>query len=159
MFGQHAHFAVVTTINPAMSDTEQSASHRLLLQPGSDIETIAADLLDAAIEVHRCLGPGFLETIYEEALCVELALRGMPYVRQAGVQVAYKGRVVGDARIDLLVGDRLIVELKAIEQIAPIHIAQALSYLKATKLPLALLVNFNAPVLLRGVRRVVLSAV
>lgn len=141
-----------------MSDTEQSASHRILLQPTGEIEAIAADLLDAAIEVHRCLGPGFLETIDEEALCIELALRGVAFTRQAPIQVAYKGRIVGDARIDLLVGDRLIVELKAIEQIAPIHLAQALSYLKTTKLPLALLVNFNAPVLLRGVRPVVLSA-
>ena len=158
MFGQYAHFAVVVTINPTMSDTERSAFQSTLLQPTVDIEAIAADLLDAAIEVHRCLGPGFLETIYEEALCVELTLRGVAFIRQAPIQVAYKGRIVGDARIDLLVGDRLIVELKAIEQIAPIHLAQALSYLKTTKLPLALLVNFNAPVLLRGVRRVVLSA-
>jgi GxxExxY protein len=126
-------------------------------EPCAEIDAIAADLLDAAIEVHRALGPGFLEAIYEEALCLELALRAIPFARQSSVQVRYKGRIVGDARIDLLVADRLIVELKAIEQIAPIHLAQAMSYLKATRLPLALLVNFNAPVLLRGVRRVVLS--
>jgi len=69
----------------------------------------------------------------------------------------YKETVVGDARIDLLVGERLIVELKAVDNVAPIHLAQAMSYLKATRLPLALLINFNAPVLLRGVRRIVLS--
>lgn len=142
-----------------MSDIERESFQSTLVQPAGDIEAIAADLLDAAIEVHRCLGPGFLETIYEEALCVELTLRGVAFIRQAPIQVAYKGRIVGDARIDLLIADRLIVELKAIEQIAPIHLAQALSYLKTTKLPLALLINFNAPVLLRGVRRVLLSAV
>lgn len=142
-----------------MSDIERESFQSTLVQPAGDIEAFAADLLDAAIEVHRCLGPGFLETIYEEALCVELTLRGVAFIRLAPIQVAYKGRIVGDARIDLLIADRLIVELKAIEQIAPIHLAQALSYLKTTKLPLALLINFNAPVLLRGVRRVLLSAV
>jgi GxxExxY protein len=122
-----------------------------------EIESLVADVLDAAIEVHRTLGPGFLETIYEQAMCVELAMRGIAFSRQAVVQVHYKGEVVGDARIDLLVDHRLIIELKAIEHLAPIHLAQAMSYLKATRLPLALLINFNAPVLLRGVRRVILS--
>ena len=140
-----------------MSDPELHDNDRPRLEPSADIDAIAAELLDAAIEVHRALGPGFLETVYEEALCFELALRCIPFVRQSSVQVHYKGRIVGDARIDLLVAERLIVELKAIEQIAPIHLAQAMSYLKATKLPLALLLNFNAPLLLRGVRRVVLS--
>ena len=140
-----------------MSDTGQPNLERAWLEPSADIDAIAAELLDAAIEVHRALGPGFLEAIYEEALCVELALRAIPFVRQSSVAVHYKGRIVGDARIDLLVADRLLVELKAIEQIAPIHVAQAMSYLKATGLPLALLVNFNAPVLLRGVRRVIRS--
>jgi len=140
-----------------MSDTGQPNLERAWLEPSADIDAIAAELLDAAIEVHRALGPGFLEAIYEEALCVELALRAIPFVRQSSVAVHYKGRIVDDARIDLLVADRLLVELKAIEQIAPIHVAQAMSYLKATGLPLALLVNFNAPVLLRGVRRVIRS--
>ena len=140
-----------------MSDTGQPNLERAWLEPSADIDAIAAELLDAAIEVHRALGPGFLEAIYEEALCVELALRAIPFVRQSSVAVHYKGRIVGDASIDLLVADRLLVELKAIEQIAPIHVAQAMSYLKATGLPLALLVNFNAPVLLRGVRRVIRS--
>src|SRR5689334_14229856 len=98
-------------------------SYCLRVESAADIDAHAADLIDAAIEVHRYLGPGFLESIYEEALSAELTLRGMPFVRQASVQVQYKGRVVGDARIDLLVGDRLIVELKAIEHIAPIHLA------------------------------------
>ena len=140
-----------------MSIIAPSKLDRLRLEPSTELDGIAADLLDAAIEVHRALGPGFLEAIDEEALCIELALRGVPLVRQSSVRVHYKGRLVGDARIDLLVADRLIVELKAVEHIAPIHLAQAMSYLRATKLPLALLINFNAPVLLRGVKRIILS--
>lgn len=143
--------------NPAVSTTDPPRLDRVRLEPSNEIDAVAADLLDAAIEVHRALGPGFLEAIYEEALCIELALRGIAFARQSSVPVHYKGRTVGEARIDLLVADCLIVELKAVEHVAPIHLAQAMSYLRATRLPLALLVNFNAPVLLRGVRRVVLS--
>jgi GxxExxY protein len=137
---------------------QSPANGDLPSEPDAATDALATELLDAAIEVHRALGPGFLETIYEHALCLELSLRGIPFARQAIVRVHYKGELVGDARIDLLIAERLIVELKAIDQIAPIHLAQAMSYLKATGLPLALLVNFNAPVLLRGVRRVVLSS-
>jgi len=114
-------------------------------------------VLGAAVEVHRRLGPGFLEGVYEEALCVELRSRRIPFVRQAVITVDYKGHRVGDARLDLLVADRLVVELKAVESLAQIHVAQLLSYLRATRLPLGLLINFNVAVLLRGVRRVVLT--
>jgi GxxExxY protein len=130
---------------------------RYSLEPSDDLDTLAADVLDAAINVHRILGPGFLESIYEQALCIELVDRGITFARQCGVSIQYKGQLIGEARIDLLIGNRLIVELKAVENIAPIHLAQTLSYLKATRLSLALLINFNAPILLRGVRRVVLS--
>jgi GxxExxY protein len=141
------------TDNPVVSDS----SLRYPPEPSTDLDTLAADVLDAAIEVHRILGPGFLESVYEQALCIELANRGTSFARQCGVSVSHKGHPVGEARIDLLIEDRLIVELKAVDNIAPIHLAQTLSYLKATRLPLALLINFNAPVLLRGVRRVVLT--
>jgi len=127
-------------------------------EPGTEIDAIASVVIEAAVEVHRVLGPGFLEVVYEQALGFELALRGVPFVRQPMVPVFYKGQVVGDARPDILVAERLIVELKTVDQLAPIHLAQALSYLKATGLALSLLINFNVPVLLRGVRRVVLSA-
>jgi GxxExxY protein len=118
---------------------------------------VASATLQAAIEVHRVLGPGFLESVYENALDMELADRGIQFVRQPVVPVVYKQRVVGDTRPDLLVEGCLVVELKAVDRLAPIHLAQAMSYLKATRLPLALVVNFNVPVLLRGVRRVVRS--
>jgi hypothetical protein len=87
---------------------------------------------------NRLLGPGFLESVYKEALCVELALRDIRFARQV-----------------LLVDDSLVVELKAVESIAPIHLAQVLSYLRATRLPLGLLISFNVGVLKRGIKRVV----
>jgi GxxExxY protein len=133
-------------------------THVPTTEPSAELDALAARVLDAAIEVHRALGPGFLEAIYEQALCVELAIRAIPFARQSRVQVHYKEQLVGEARVDLLVAGRLIVELKAVDQIASIHLAQTMSYLKATGLQLALIVNFNAPLLLRGVRRVVLSS-
>ena len=126
-------------------------------EPSEELDRLARNVIGAAIEVHRALGPGFLESVYEEALCLELQLRGIPFVRQITVGVNYKGRKVGEGKLDLLVGDILVVELKAIEDIAPIHIAQVLSYLKTTGHKLGLLINFNVPVLRQGVKRVVLS--
>lgn len=104
-------------------------------------ESVARAIVDAALEVHRAIGPGFLESVYEEALAHELTLRGVPFVRQPVVEIGYKGHRVGEGRLDAL---------------ADIHTAQALSYLKATGLHLALLINFNAPLLKTGLRRLVL---
>jgi GxxExxY protein len=112
-------------------------------------------VIGAAIEVHRELGPGFLEVVYEDALCIELESRGIGFVRQAAVEVLYKGRIVGQGFIDLFVEESLIVELKAVEQLLQIHTAQVISYLKATGLPLGLLINFNVPKLVQGVKRIV----
>jgi GxxExxY protein len=127
-------------------------------EPAGEIDALASAVVAAAVEVHRVLGPGFFENVYEHALERELELRHVSFVRQPSIVVAYKGRVAGELRPDLLVGGRLIVELKTVDRLAPIHLAQALSYLKATQLPLALIINFNVPVLLHGVRRVVRSA-
>ena len=127
-------------------------------EPCSELDLLAHRVIGAAIEVHRILGPGFLEAVYEEALCIELSALRIPYARQAFVGVFYKGNVVGQARFDLLVDDRLVVELKAVDGIAPIHTAQVLSYLKASKLRLGLLINFNVPALRHGIRRVISSA-
>jgi GxxExxY protein len=115
-------------------------------------------VIGAAIEVHRSLGPGFLEAFYEQALCVEFALRGIPFFRQAAVLVQYKGTPIGEARYDLLVDRCLLVELKACERLAPLHVAQVLSYLKATGLTVGLLINFNVPFLREGIRRIVHTA-
>ena len=115
-------------------------------------------IIGAAIEVHRTLGPGFPETIYEEAFCMELRLREIPFKRQVDVQVHYKGEVVGSGRLDLLVGDSVIVELKAVEALASVHVAQVLSYLRATGHQLGMLFNFNVRILKDGgIERVALS--
>ena len=95
--------------------------------------------------------------MYEEALCVELKLRGIPFQRQVPVPVSYKGVAIGQSRLDLLVREKLIVEIKTVEALAPIHTAQAISYLKATGHQLAILINFNAAVLKDGIKRIVLS--
>ena len=115
-------------------------------------------IIGAAIEVHRQLGPGLLEGVYEKAMCIEFELRGIPFRRQSGVGITYKGRPVGKGKLDLLVGDRLIVELKAVERLAPIHSAQMISYLRMTNRMLGLLINFNVPVLKEGIKRVVSTA-
>ena len=124
-------------------------------EPSEELDTLAHAVIGAALEVHRLLGPGFLESVYEEALCLELNLRGIPFRRQVPVNVEYKGQRIGEARLDLLVADRLIVELKAVETVPPVHLAQVLSYLKTSGLQLGLLITFNVPTLRQGIRRVI----
>jgi GxxExxY protein len=126
-------------------------------EPDESLDRLANEVIGAAIEVHRTLGPGFLESVYEEALCVELKLRKIPCERQVPVPVVYKGVAIGQGRLDLLVDGRLIVEIKTVEALAPIHKAQSISYLKATGYRLALLINFNAAFLKDGIKRIILS--
>ena len=121
------------------------------------MDRLAREVIGAAIEVHRVLGPGLLESHYEEALCLELTARSIPFVRQRAVEINYKGRPIGTSRLDLLVGDELVVELKAIDALAPVHTAQLVSYLKMTGCTLGLLINFNVSVLKDGVKRVAVS--
>ena len=121
------------------------------------LEKLAYTVIGAAIEVHKQLGPGWLESAYEEALCVELSLRDVPFVRQCEVNLMYKGRKVGEGRINLLVAEKLIVEVKAVTALAAIHTAQVITYLRLTGCHLALLINFNVPQLRDGIERVVLS--
>ena len=116
---------------------------------------ITSAIIGAAIEVHRHLGPGFLESIYEEALVHELRLRNISFTRQVPIRVAYKGLIVGESRIDLLVANEIVVELKATERTLPIHHAQLLSYLKMTDNRLGLLINFNVQVLRDGIKRMI----
>jgi GxxExxY protein len=127
-------------------------------EPNEETDRFAREVIGAAIEVHRILGPGFLESIYEEALCVELKLRSIAFQQQVPVPVIYKGVAIGQGRLDLLVNGKLIIEIKAVESLAPIHTAQAISYLKATGHQLALLINFNSMTLKDGVKRIVRSA-
>ena len=118
-------------------------------------ERIAHAVIGAAIEVHRCLGPGFLEKIYERALVHELALRKISVQPQKEILVPYKEIMIPGQQLDLLAGERVIVELKAVSELAPIHEAQLLSYLKATGLRLGLLINFNVRILKDGIKRMV----
>lgn len=125
-------------------------------EPDSELDQLVHTVIGAAIEAHRCLGPGLLEEAYERALCIELKDRRVPYDRQVEVVVMYKGQAVSTRCMDILVKGQLILELKAVEALAPIHTAQALSYLRMTGHKLALLIKFNVPVLKQGIRRVVL---
>ncbi|MDF2626989.1 MAG: hypothetical protein K0R39_820 [Symbiobacteriaceae bacterium] len=104
---------------------------------------ITEQVLGAAFAVHSTLGPGFLESIYEEALCHELQLRGMGYERQVTVPITYKGAKVGIHVLDLIVNGKVVIELKAITEVADIHRAIVLSYLAASKLSVAILINFG----------------
>ena len=110
-------------------------------------------IIGAAIEVHRILGPGLLESIYEEALCIEMELRGLKAERQKELDVVYKGHTIKGLRIDLLVEDQVIDELKSVGRLPDVATAQVLSYLKATGLKRALLINFGLPKLIDGVKR------
>ena len=112
-------------------------------------------VIGAAIEVHGILGPGFLEHVYEEALAIELEIRNISFVRQSPHPLLYKGQAIGTGRADLMVEKVLIVELKAQDVLLPIHLAQVISYLKATELRLGLIINFNVLRLRDGIRRVV----
>ena len=121
---------------------------------GPELNRITREVIGAAIEVHRTPGPGYLELVYENALAIELTERGVPFARQYPVCVRYKNQLVGEGRLDLMVVDRIVVEAKAVEDLAPIHTAQLISYLKVTGKKLGLLINFNVRILKDGVKRI-----
>ena len=111
-------------------------------------------IIGAAIEVHRHLGPGLLESIYEESLCHELYLRGIQVEQQVDVDVIYKGKIIKGQKLDLLVEKEVVVELKSVSILTGAATAQVLSYLKATQLSRALLINFGENRLVDGVKRI-----
>ena len=116
-------------------------------------DELTEKIIGAAIEVHRVLGPGLLESIYEEALMIELQIRGLKAVQQQELDVIYKGNIIKGLKADLLVENEVIVELKSVSRLPEVAMAQALSYLKATGLKRALLINFGLPKLIDGVKR------
>lgn len=121
-----------------------------------DINKLTGIVIGAAIEVHKVLGPGLLESTYEECLSQELFLRKMPLKRQVPLPIDYKGvKLDCGYRLDMVVAEQLIVELKACEALLPIHEAQLLTYLKLTGIKVGLLINFNVPVLKDGIKRLV----
>ena len=123
--------------------------------------TLAIDLTEqiigCAIEAHRHLGPGLLESVYESALCIELKSLGLPFTRQIGVPLFYKGELIAEHRPDLIIRDEVIVEIKSVERFNPVFLAQMLTYLRVTNLRVGLILNFNRPVMKDGVRRVSLK--
>ena len=122
-----------------------------------DINQLTGKVIGAAIDAHKSLGPGLLESIYEECLCIELGLRKIPFERQRELPIEYKGVTLDCGyRIDIVVEECLIVELKACESLQPIHQAQLLTYLRLTGIKYGLLINFNVPVLKEGIKRLAL---
>lgn len=119
-------------------------------------DPLTYNIIGAAIEVHQILGAGLLEDIYEDALCIELAERGLSFERQKHLEINYKGHDIGNLFVDIIVEGRVIVELKSVRELAPIHKAQLMTYLRVSNIRLGLLINFNVPTLTQGVQRVVL---
>ena len=126
-------------------------------EPGKELDGLARAVIDAAIEVHRHPGPGFQESVYEKALCVELRPTGIEFERQRSVEISYKGHEVGSGVIDILAGGKLVLELTTVEALLPVHTAQVISYLKSIGGKLGLLLNFKAGVMKNGTKRVVFS--
>jgi GxxExxY protein len=120
-----------------------------------DVEALATATVHAALAVHRALGPGLLESAYQECLAIELSLAGISVEREKILPLVYRGHAIETAyRLDLIVGHKLLVELKAVEAIAPIHQSQVVTYLKLLELPLGLLINFNVPLIKDGIHRI-----
>jgi GxxExxY protein len=124
------------------------------MEPDAELNKLTNDVIGAAIAVHPALGPGQLESAYQRAMEIELEYRRIPFQRQVPVRLVYRGETVGQGFMDLLIDNRVIVELKAAEYIAPVHRVQLISYLKMTRLKLGIIINFNVPVLKDGIRRV-----
>jgi GxxExxY protein len=123
-----------------------------------EINKTTEAVIGAAIEVHKHLGPGLLESAYEECLCHELSLRNISFKRQVPLPVIYKGKKLDCSyQIDLLVNDEIIIELKSVDSISPIHEAQALTYMRLGNWKVGLILNFNVSILVKGVKRLVLG--
>jgi GxxExxY protein len=134
-----------------------AAAAKRALSETEVLNALTERIIGCAIEVHRQLGPGLLEGTYESALCIELNYAGLKHVRQPVFPVIYKGQVIGEYRLDLIVENLVIVEIKSVERFDPIFEAQVLTYLKVTGKSVGLLMNFNSRLLRDGIRRFVLN--
>ncbi len=123
-------------------------------EPNPEWNRITNLIIGAAIAVHKELGPGYFESCYENALAIEFNVRNIRFVRQASFPILYRSQQVGEGRLYFLVEDMIVLELKAIESISSLHVAQAISYVKATEKRLALIINFNVRKLVDGIRRI-----
>jgi GxxExxY protein len=127
-----------------------------MLEFSEQKDALTEKIIGCAIEVHRQLGPGLLESTYESALCVELELAGLKFQRQLIYPISYKGRVIGEHRVDLIVERAVILEIKSVDRHDPVFEAQLLTYLRITGLHRGLLINFNSRLLKDGIKRFVL---
>jgi len=118
-----------------------------------ELNKITEKIIGCAIEVHKRLGPGLLESIYEKALCIELKLAELKFEQQKSLQVLYKNESIGRFKIDILVANKIVIELKSVDRHDPIFKAQILSYMKLGNYPLGLLINFNSKLLKDGIKR------
>ena len=121
-----------------------------------ELDCLAERIIGLALNVHRGLGPGLLESLYEGALCVELELAGLRFECQKPLPISYKGCVIGDFRLDLVVEKAVLLEIKSVERHEPVFEAQVLSYLKISGLRLGYLINFNTRLLKDGIKRLIL---
>jgi GxxExxY protein len=116
---------------------------------------ITERIISCAIKIHSVLGPGLLENLYEEAMEIEFKHRGIKYIRQKELEIRYQGQSIGKQRLDYLIEDKVILELKSVESINSIHFAQLLTYLKAENVKVGLLINFNVDRLKHGIKRII----
>ncbi len=124
------------------------------MEPDAELNALTNAIIGAAIEVHRQLGAGLLELLYENALAHEFMLRSIPFIRQVPVSILYKQQVIGETRLDFLVAGKVVVEIKAVEMLAKVHSSQLICYLKVSGYKLGLLINFNVAVLKDGIKRI-----
>jgi GxxExxY protein len=120
-----------------------------------DVERVMTRVIDCAMQVHRQLGPGFLESIYQRAMSIELSHAGLPYEEEKRIDVVYKGIAIPGQRVDLVVAGKVVVELKAVQRFEDVHRAQVISYLRTLRLRAGLLINFRVPLLHQGIKRIV----
>jgi GxxExxY protein len=128
---------------------------RLESKLSPEVEDVIYRVIGCAIEVHRHLGPGYLESIYKKAMCLELVEQSIRFACERAIEVTYKGRPIHSHYLDLVIEDCLVVELKAVSRFEPIHESQVVSYLRATGLHAGLLINFNSVRLKEGIKRIV----
>jgi len=146
------------TRRSAIFGTTPPSIDRLVRVTRGKLWEVSEQVIGACIEVHRILGPGLLESVYEAALCEELTIRQLPFKRQSVLPVEYKGRLLEQSyRADLIVAEQLLIEVKSVEALLFVHVAQAVTYLRITNLPAGLIVNFNMALLRDGLRRVSLN--
>jgi GxxExxY protein len=127
-----------------------------MIKSKEEINKITEKIIGCAIEVHRSLGPGLLESIYEKALCIEFEQKSIKFEKQKIINVSYKTRYVGDFKTDILVEDEVVLELKSVERHDPVFEAQILSYMKLGNNKIGLLINFNSKLLIEGIKRYII---